>query len=250
MTRGGGGVQSCIGIPIETGQYIRSTEFVNTQYYLYRTPTIVVLCAVGPAQPDDTNWIWNTILFSVWTLRWKPANTAQLKAVVSCLKYISYIDLFPSGERVFSPILMWWWNCQRDCLYCSPLSWLRKTCRIIYSSDWILPTRKYTSPFNFLVRTLKRKRTRRVPYFIPFNWRIKKFIKRKIESRLCFRHTLNRHSFKRLQLWLDLLLLFLRHNKNNRARNLDASQQQESRREEKNSKIHRPWCVYNRNGNI
>ncbi len=140
---------------------------------------LVVLCAVG-AQPDDTNWIWDFILFSVWTLRWKPANTAQLKAVVSCLKYISYRVDFPSGERVFPPIRLWWWNCQRDCLLLATFLIAKNLSNYLaYSSDWILPTRKYTSPFSFLVRTLKRKRTRRVPYFIPFNWRIKKFIKRK-----------------------------------------------------------------------
>lgn len=151
---------------------------------------LVVLCAVG-AQPDDTNWIWNIILFSVWALRWKPANTAQMKAVVSCLKYISY-RLIPLGWKNFAAdtiLWWWWWNCQRDCLYCLPLSWLRKTCRIIYSSDWILPTRKRCTLFhsNLYSRHFKKEKNQPKsswvlcwrPYFIPFNWRIKKFIKRK-----------------------------------------------------------------------
>lgn len=73
----------------------------------------------------------------------------------------------------------------------------------------------------YIVGTLKRKRTSQNPVEFCADDRIlyrsidelRNLSKEKIESRLCFRHTLNRHSFKRLQLWLDLLLLFLRHNR-------------------------------------
>lgn len=181
---------------------------------------LVVLCAVG-AQPDDTNWIWNLILFSVWTLRWKPANTAQMKAVVSCLKYISY-RLIPLG----------WKNFAADTTVVVELStWLSILLATFliaknlsnYLFVWlnIANEKVHFSIQIYIVGTLKRKRTSQNPVEFCADDRIlyrsidelRNLSKEKIESRLCFRHTLNRHSFKRLQLWLDLLLLFLRHNR-------------------------------------